>query len=303
MTDSHVSPTVRTQVVLYENEPAAMTRLVDAVAAAAAVARREGLVDTVDLALGDCSPAPVLAADDAEALAARFDGDGAGSCTYEFFDANLGSAGGSNRLARSGSGDLLLVLNPDTYPSPRLLADLVPVMDDPRVGAVDARQIPLEHPKDFDDRTGETSWASGACMLVRREAFDRVGGFDDEHFFLYCDDVDLSWRIRHAGYRVLHAPGAVVFHDKVLDHNGRVAPAATEPYYGVLGRLMLAHRFERPDIVEQTIESVEAGGDGGQQLALAEYRRRGDEGRLPDPLAGGADVAQFVDGEYARHRF
>lgn len=62
-------------------------------------------------------------------------------------------------------------------------------------------------PEGFEPFSG-----SGGAMLVRRDLFLRVGGFD-ETFFMYCEDFDLSWRLRLAGYRVLIAPEAVVLHD------------------------------------------------------------------------------------------
>ena len=52
--------------------------------------------------------------------------------TYEFFDANLGSSGGQNRLAAGHPSDLLLVLNPDTYPSPTALVELIRALEDLR---------------------------------------------------------------------------------------------------------------------------------------------------------------------------
>ena len=57
----------------------------------------------------------------------------------------------------------------------------------------------------------ELDWVSGACMLVRREAFDRVGGFDPR-FFLYWEDADLCRRMRSNGYRVRYHPSARVAH-------------------------------------------------------------------------------------------
>jgi GT2 family glycosyltransferase len=54
-------------------------------------------------------------------------------------------------------------------------------------------------------------WVSGACMLVRREAFAAVGGFD-ERYFLYWEDADLCRRLRSHGLQVRYVPGATAVH-------------------------------------------------------------------------------------------
>ncbi len=57
----------------------------------------------------------------------------------------------------------------------------------------------------------ETGWLSGSCLLVRRAAFDAIGGFDDG-YFMYFEDVDLGARLSRAGWRNLYVPGASVVH-------------------------------------------------------------------------------------------
>lgn len=56
-------------------------------------------------------------------------------------------------------------------------------------------------------------WLSGACLLVRRAAFDAIGGFD-ERYFLYMEDVDLGDRLGKAGWLNVYVPGAEVLHQK-----------------------------------------------------------------------------------------
>lgn len=56
-------------------------------------------------------------------------------------------------------------------------------------------------------------WVSGAAMLVRRDAFKQVGGFD-EQFFMYWEDVDLCQRLREAGWRVAFLPTALAVHQR-----------------------------------------------------------------------------------------
>ncbi len=69
------------------------------------------------------------------------------------------------------------------------------------------------------DREGpcEVDWVSGAAMLLRREAAERVGGFD-EAYFMYVEDVDICWRLRRAGYTVAFHPGFRLVH-----HIGRTS--------------------------------------------------------------------------------
>jgi GT2 family glycosyltransferase len=54
-------------------------------------------------------------------------------------------------------------------------------------------------------------WVSGACMLVRRDAFLAAGGFD-ERFFLYWEDADLCRRLRYRGFHIRYVPGATAVH-------------------------------------------------------------------------------------------
>jgi N-acetylglucosaminyl-diphospho-decaprenol L-rhamnosyltransferase len=61
------------------------------------------------------------------------------------------------------------------------------------------------------DRPRPAGWLSGSCLLVRRSAFEQIGGFD-AGYFMYFEDVDLGYRLGRAGWINLYEPGAVVTH-------------------------------------------------------------------------------------------
>jgi N-acetylglucosaminyl-diphospho-decaprenol L-rhamnosyltransferase len=58
---------------------------------------------------------------------------------------------------------------------------------------------------------GPTGWLSGSCMLLRRDAFEAVGGFDPS-YFMYCEDMDLCRRLDEAGWSSVYVPSAVITH-------------------------------------------------------------------------------------------
>ena len=66
---------------------------------------------------------------------------------------------------------------------------------------------------DDQHRARDADWVSGAGFLVRRDAFEAVGGFD-EAYFMYVEDVDLCWRLHRAGWAVLYEPSARVVHEQ-----------------------------------------------------------------------------------------
>lgn len=108
------------------------------------------------------------------------------------------------------------VLNPDgtVYPSARRVPSL-------RTGVGHALFVNLWHDNPWTRRYRQDSdeaivardagWLSGACLLVRRDVFDALGGFD-EGYFMYFEDVDLGYRIGKAGYRNRYEPSVAVTH-------------------------------------------------------------------------------------------
>lgn len=196
-----------------------------------------------------------------------------------------------------------MIMNPDVLASPTLFREMVAALGRSGVGLVEARQLPIEHPKDYDPRTGETGWASTACALAPRKLFDDLNGFDADTFFLYCDDVDFSWRVRLAGYRVVHECAAVVFHDKRLSDVGGWISTPAERYYSAEAALLLAYKYSRQDLTDKYLEAFAKSGDEVLQKAHAAFELRRKTGRLPTPIDPDHRVAQFVEGHYAPHRY
>lgn len=162
---------------------------------------------------------------------------------------NAGFGSGVNRAVREAAGDALLILNPDTKvfagairrlaehleanPEVALVAPQLVGPDGhrqasarrfPSAGAAAFRGTPLGwlFPRNrfastylmedvqFDEPT-PVEWVSGSAMMLRRAAYESLGGFD-EGFFMYCEDVDLCKRLWEAGWQIVYLPSARVEH-------------------------------------------------------------------------------------------
>lgn len=291
---------LRVQSVLYGNEPGRIAQAIEHLERAARVALRARIFDKVELVYGDCSPTDVLR----EVVLSRLSEDRAlADVGYVYFDQNLGSALGHNRLLETGDSEFVVIMNPDIMMAPNALLELGKAAADPRVAIAEAKQLPIEHPKSYQLATGETSWAATACTLIRRAVLNELEGFDHRTFFLYCDDVDFSWRARLAGHKVIYCPTAAAFHDKRLGEKGVWTIGWAEKYYSAEAALLLAYKYSRDDLVEQIVVHFEASGDEVWLKALNEFRRRKAAGELPRQLDSQRKVAVFVNGAYADHRF
>jgi len=152
-------------------------------------------------------------------------------------DKNYGFALGNNIGARHASGKYLVFLNIDTIVDSSWLKELVSIMDtDHSVGAAQCKLLLMDNPKLIDSAGHYIDWfgivfvrgrmeedegqyekveevfgATGAALIVRRNVFERLEGFD-EGFFMMFEEDDLCWRTWIVGYKVLHIPKAIVFH-------------------------------------------------------------------------------------------
>jgi len=163
-------------------------------------------------------------------------------------DANRGFAGNVNAGLRAARGEVLALINNDAAAAPDWVAELVAGFgDDPRVGLC-ASKILFSEPGDvinavgdlfYDDGTPNSrgvwerdegqfdrpEYVFGACggaVAYRRAMLDDVGLFD-ESLFMYCEDVDLSFRAQLRGYRCRYVPTARVFHHGSATGGGPLA--------------------------------------------------------------------------------
>lgn len=108
--------------------------------------------------------------------------------------------------------DYFFILNPDTEVNNLFFDKCKHILSDKNFFSIDFKQFPFEHPKEYDYKTLETSWCSGACELIDSKKFLELGGFD-ERFFMYTEDVDLSWRAWEDGLKCFYFPDSMIVHN------------------------------------------------------------------------------------------
>ena len=157
---------------------------------------------------------------------------------------NYGFSKGYNLALQDLEPDYFVLLNSDVEVSPNWLHPLVEMMErDRQIAAVQPKIRALNEPEYFEyagaaggwidflgypfcrgrifstvekdksqhDQEREIFWASGCCMVVRAPLFKGFGGFDDE-FFAHLEEIDLCWRFKRAGYKIMFTPRSVVYH-------------------------------------------------------------------------------------------
>ncbi|MCP2086968.1 UNVERIFIED_ORG: GT2 family glycosyltransferase [Paraburkholderia sediminicola] len=126
---------------------------------------------------------------------------------------NVGFGCGHNANLARGNGAFFLVTNVDLTFEEFAIERAVrrATADDVKVAAWEFRQKPYEHPKYYDPLTLEVNWASSACILFRRDALERIGGYESR-LFLYGEDVEISYRLRDHGYVLRYCVDAVCWH-------------------------------------------------------------------------------------------
>lgn len=169
---------------------------------------------------------------------------------------NIGFAAANNQAAQDADTPFLIFLNPDAFPKPDWFEHLIDAaLRHPDAGAIGSTQVRAEAETTLDGAgdvlhasglayrslfgkmhralppLGETFAACAAAMLVRKDAFDACGGFD-ANYFCFFEDIDLCFRMRLLGWRVLQSPDAVVAHV-----SGGASTATFANYHGARNRV------------------------------------------------------------------
>lgn len=192
--------------------------------------------------------------------------------------ANHGFGHANNRAALTCDARYILFLNPDTELRQGRLAELIAVLDErPDIGLASVRQVTPDgavyptirrfpdalrafgeaigceripglrrlSPRVLDagayERETDCDWLTGAFMVVRSEAIDGVGLFD-ERFFMSSEEVDLALRIKQAGWRVVHLPYVTILHHV---HMGKPLGLRMEAQYALARSQYARKHFSR----------------------------------------------------------
>lgn len=176
---------------------------------------------------------------------------------------NLGYARGNNLALRQVKDEYILILNPDTEILPGTLNYILKYMKDhPNVGASSCRVELADGSLDWASHRGfPTPWTSllyyfakndtlyhltnrdltkthevdgitGAFFLTRKSVLDKVGLFDED-YFMYAEDIDLCFRIKKAGYKIMYLPEVKIIHYKgissgIKQHSRKISTADLE---------------------------------------------------------------------------
>lgn len=159
-------------------------------------------------------------------------------------DKNYGFAGGYNKALEQIEADFYVLLNSDVEVTPNWLKPMIDYMIEhenvaacqPKIlsyyqrknfehagaagGYIDLLGFPfcrgrvlgtVEEDKGQYDNIVDVFWATGACLVTRSKIYWKVGGLDDE-FFAHMEEIDLCWRLKSRGYRVVCVPESSVYH-------------------------------------------------------------------------------------------
>ncbi len=295
---------LQVQSVIYKNEKSSLLRAIKSLSNAIFNYNSLGNgFDDVVLVYGDASPERVFSDEDIKAISNEF--NNSFSFKYVFFNENTGTAKGHNKMARECDKDYIMVMNPDVLVCPDFFEEIMrPFLDEKlNAGLCEARQTPIEHPKNYNTKTLETEWASTAGVVFTNDIFKQIGGFDSETFFMYCDDLDFSWRIRLAGKKIYYCPQAVIFHAKTLSKNATWVPTPAEIYYSAEASILMAYKWSNDKRVSYLYKTFKESDNPSLDKAAAHFDELKSSGKLPKQIDKNHKIARFVGDNFTEHRF
>ena len=198
------------------------------------------------------------------------------------FDKNYGFAGGYNKALAEVEADYFVLLNSDVEVTPGWLNPMLAYMDGhEKVAACQPKILSYANRSKFEhagaaggyiDRFGfpfcrgrilglaeedkgqyntitDIFWATGACLMIRSNLFWKAGGLDDE-FFAHMEEIDLCWRLKSRGYRIVCIPESSVFHvgGGALNYE---SPHKT--YLNFRNNLLMLYKNLPPRLLEKTM--------------------------------------------------
>jgi hypothetical protein len=216
------------------------------------------------------------------------------------------------KLALSRGADFVLLLNNDTVVDKGFLTNLMAIFKkDQRIGIVSPKiyfypgreyylrrykknelgkvvwyagglidwdnMLPSHRGVDEVDRgqfleLQETDFATGCCMLVRKEVFAKIGYFDDK-YFLYWEDIDFCQRARKSGFKILYGPPAFIWHKNASSGGG--AGGHISVYYQTRNRILFANKYAslrvKLAILREAITNYLFSSDHWQKKAIKDF--------------------------------
>lgn len=157
---------------------------------------------------------------------------------------NYGFAGGYNKILDEVSSDYFILLNSDVEVEPNWIQPIIELMESdsgiaaaqPKIrsqknkgsfeyagaagGYLDFLGYPFCRGRIFDtiesdsgqyDDVSEIFWASGAALFIKRSRWIEAGGLDED-FFAHMEEIDLCWRLKNRGYKIMYCPDSIVYH-------------------------------------------------------------------------------------------
>ena len=138
--------------------------------------------------------------------------------------------------------------------------------------------------------------------MVPAEVYREIGGFDEQTFFMYCDDVDFSWRVRLTGRKIYFRPDCPVYHAKRLSATGNWQPTSAEIYFSQEAALLMAYKWSNHDRFKKLYKQFSNGDEIGAKV-IARFEEMKSKGTLPKQLDPEGRVARFLGDYFTEHRF